>query len=117
MSLKDLVEALVADIPPGCVMTYGDIASCVGHPGAGRVVGGIAHHGAPDLPWHRVVNHNGGLASGYGPDSQADALAQDGVQCKDGRVIGFADRRWVPDLEVVSVEICMTSVTHSHTLC
>ena len=95
MTMQDEVEALVADIPPGRVMTYGDIADCVGHPGAARMVGLIAHQGTSGLPWQRVVNHKGGLASSY--PEQAAALAAEGVTCRDGRVTDFRHRRWLPD--------------------
>jgi len=100
MSLRELVEAMVADIPPGRVMTYGDIAACVGHPGAGRIVGMIAHNGSDGLPWQRVVNHLGGLASGYedGREAQAAALEAEGIHCEDGRVTDFAARRWTPEI-------------------
>lgn len=46
-------------------MTYGQVAAAIGHPRAARQVGGAAHFGDSDLPWHRVVNAKGGLASGY----------------------------------------------------
>jgi methylated-DNA-protein-cysteine methyltransferase-like protein len=59
------VEALVAQIPRGRVMTYGQIAALCGNARAARIVGGIAHFGNPDLPWQRVVNRHGGLAAGY----------------------------------------------------
>jgi len=100
MSLRELVETMVADIPPGRVMTYGDIAACVGHPGAGRIVGMIAHNDSDQLPWQRVVNHSGGLASGFedGRAGQAAALEAEGVPCRDGRVIDFAARRWTPEM-------------------
>jgi len=92
--MRQRVEALVADIPQGRVMTYGDIAACVGHPGAGRMVGLIAATGSPDLPWQRVVNHTGGLAPNY-LDQAAD-LAADGVACANGQVVDFPSRRWQP---------------------
>lgn len=46
-------------------MTYGQLAALCGSPRAARIVGGIAHFGDPSLPWQRVVNKQGGLASGY----------------------------------------------------
>ena len=95
MPMRENVEDLVADIPPGRVMTYGDIAACVGHSGAARMVGLIAHQGSPGLPWQRVVNHNGGLAPSY--PGQADALAAEGVTCRNGKVVDFRHRRWLPD--------------------
>lgn len=59
------VESLVAQIPAGRVMTYGQLAALAGNARAARIVGGIAHFGDPELPWQRVVNKKGGLASGY----------------------------------------------------
>lgn len=64
-NFSDRVKAVVAGIPRGKVMTYGQIAGLCGNARAARIVGGIAHFGDPNLPWQRVVNKNGGLASGY----------------------------------------------------
>jgi|SRR5690606_25303979 len=82
------VESLVARIPSGRVMTYGQLAALCGHPRAARIVGGIAHFGNPSLPWHRVVNKKGGLASGYhgGRHVQKEHLEVEGVT-----VYGTAD--------------------------
>ena len=83
---KDRVFVLVASIPKGKVMTYGQIASLCGNPRAARIVGGIAHFGPPDLPWHRVVNKSGQLAAGYpggrvahGKDLEAEGIELLGV--------------------------------------
>jgi methylated-DNA-protein-cysteine methyltransferase related protein len=62
---RQQVEFLVSRIPEGRVMTYGQLASLSGNARAARIVGGIAHFGDPKLPWQRVVNKQGGLASGY----------------------------------------------------
>lgn len=97
-SFKLAVEQLVADIPAGRVMSYGQIAALCGHPGAARVVGQIAHFGNSDLPWHRVVNIKGGLAAGFVPDGrqgQARLLIYDGVIVKDDRV-NVKDLLWWP---------------------
>ena len=79
--LKNKVEAVVSQIPEGRVMTYGQIAALCGNPRAARVVGGVAHYGDPNLPWHRVVNKTGGLASGYhgGRRTQKEHLEAEGV--------------------------------------
>lgn len=76
------VCSLVLQIPKGRVMTYGQIAALCGSAKAARIVGGIAHYGDPDLPWQRVVNKHGGLASGYhgGREAQRRALEQEGVR-------------------------------------
>jgi methylated-DNA-protein-cysteine methyltransferase-like protein len=75
------VYTLVAQIPKGRVMTYGQIAAMCGNARAARIVGGIAHFGPPDLPWQRVVNKQGGLAAGYhgGRLGQKLALEAEGV--------------------------------------
>lgn len=76
------VYALVAQIPSGHVMTYGQIAALCGSAQAARIVGGIAHFGPPDLPWQRVVNKKGGLAAGYygGREGQKRELEAEGVE-------------------------------------
>lgn len=92
------VETIVAQIPKGKVTTYGDVAALAGHPYAARIVGGIAHFGDPSLPWQRVVNRFGGLASGYpgGRDGHAEHLAAEGVSTTDHIVDNFEELRWKP---------------------
>src|ERR1700690_1014616 len=78
---RQRVEALVAQIPRGRVMTYGQLAALCGNPRAARIVGGGAHFGYPDLPGQRVVNKQGGLASGYpgGRQGHKQVLEAEGV--------------------------------------
>lgn len=92
------VEALMAQVPAGKVTTYGDLAGLAGHAYAARIVGGMAHYGNPELPWHRLVNRFGGLAAGYhgGRRAQAEHLAAEGVTCTDDIVDDFEERRWRP---------------------
>lgn len=95
---KSRIEALIARVPSGEVTTYGDLAAMAGHPYAARQVGGIAHYGDQSLPWHRLVNRYGGLASGYygGRDVQAAHLLKEGVTCSNAVVDNFEERRWRP---------------------
>lgn len=95
---KERVYGLVAQIPVGRVMTYGDIAALVGSPYASRQVGGLAHFGPTDLPWHRVVNRFGGCASGYpgGRDGHQAHLEQEGFKVIEHRIVDFEERRWRP---------------------
>lgn len=92
------VYDLVAHIPPGRVMTYGDIALWTGHPYAARQVGGLAHFGPIELPWHRVVNRSGDCASGYygGKEGHQRALEDEGVPIRNFRIVDFDERRWRP---------------------
>ena len=98
-NLRERVYELMAELPEDKVTTYGDLAAMAGSPRAARIVGGIAHSGPDDLPWHRLVNAQGGLAVGYpaGQDIQRQLLAQDGIECdEDWRVKEFGERRWRP---------------------
>ena len=49
---------LVASVPAGRVVTYGDIAVAAGLSSA-RTVGWIMRTDSADLPWHRVVPASG----------------------------------------------------------
>lgn len=95
---RERVEALVALIPEGRVMTYGQIAALCGNARASRIVGGIAHFGDPQLPWQRVVNRFGGLASGFygGRRGQQLMLEAEGVKITDYKVESFNDLLWWP---------------------
>lgn len=76
------VYSLMADVPEGKVVSYGQVAVMCGHPGAARTVGQIAHFGPPELPWHRLVHSSGKMANGYipgGPAEQMRRLAKEGV--------------------------------------
>ena len=92
------VEAIVAQIPRGRVMTYGQLAALAGSPYAARIVGGIAHFGDPDLPWQRVVNKQGGLASGYpgGRDGHKQVLEGEGVTVSNDYYVNVAELLWWP---------------------
>ncbi len=98
-NFRDKVYKLVATIPSGKVMTYGDIAACCGHAYAARIVGGMAHYGPLELPWHRVVNRFGGLAAGYpgGRESHKQDLQKENVSISQNFIIeDFEKRRWRP---------------------
>lgn len=90
---------IVQSIPTARVMTYGDIATVAGQPRAARIVGQLAHYGDPKLPWHRVVNRFGGLASGYygGRDGQKLVLEAEGIAVDDTFTLKDFERlRWLP---------------------
>lgn len=100
-NLRTAVYQLIGELPKGRVTTYGDLAVLAGHPGAARIVGGIAHQGPEGFPWHRLVNARGGLAFGYpgGQDAQRVLLEADGISCDDSYcVVDFERRRWRPEI-------------------
>lgn len=95
---KQRVEAVVAQIPSGRVMTYGQLAALCGNARAARIVGGIAHFGDPALPWQRVVNKQGGLATGYpgGRRAHQQVLAQEGITVNDKGQVNVRELIWWP---------------------
>ena len=93
----DAVLAVVADIPPGHVMTYGDVAATLGSRGA-RAVGQVMSRYGHSVPWWRVVR-----AGGRPPAGHADAARQhydaedvplDPVDDADGYRIDLLACRW-----------------------
>lgn len=55
---------IIQQIPPGKIMTYGQVAATAGSPRAARQVTRILHSMSAKygLPWHRVVNVQGQIA-------------------------------------------------------
>jgi len=93
------IYTLVAQIPAGRLMTYGQIAALCGSPRASRQVGQIAHFGPIDLPWHRVVNKEGKLATGWpgGIQIQKQLLEQENVVINDSFKADIKELQWWPE--------------------
>jgi O-6-methylguanine DNA methyltransferase len=83
-------------VPPGRVVTYGDVARLAGRPGAARAVGTImANARVTGLPYHRVIAA-GGRIGGYGGSEglKAELLRAEGLTVRGRRVVDFLTRRW-----------------------
>ena len=96
-SFRDRVIAVVRAIPEGYVATYGQVAALAGKPRAARVIGGILRSAPDEVPWHRVVNAQGGISTyriGAG-ELQEALLAAEGVDVSD-RTIDLSVHRWTP---------------------
>lgn len=79
------VRGVIATIPVGSVLAYGEVAARAGLPGRARLVGQILAEDGHDLPWHRVLHANGTPA----PHLAAEQLARlraEGVLANGGRV-------------------------------
>jgi methylated-DNA-protein-cysteine methyltransferase-like protein len=89
---------IVAQIPSGRVMTYGQLAALCGSPRSARIVGGIAHYGPEELPWHRVVNKSGGLAASFpgGRKEQAARLLSESVDVDVNYIVNVDKLLWWP---------------------
>ena len=79
------VEAVVAALAPGEVVSYGDVAAEAGFPGAARAVGAIMANPSQPLPWWRVVTATGRLVPGH-ERQHARRLRAEGVALTNGRV-------------------------------
>lgn len=85
------VVRILKEIPPGRVVTYGQVARLAGSPRAARQVVRILHTMSEKhlLPWHRVVNAKGEIAV---PDDESRDLqrmlleSEDVEFLSDGRV-------------------------------
>lgn len=96
---RDNVITVVRAIPVGKVATYGQVAALAGSPRAARIVGGILRHAAEEVPWHRVVNAQGGISTyriGAG-DLQVAILTSEGVPVEN-REVDLAVFRWRPEI-------------------
>ena len=78
------MAAVLADLAPGEVVTYGEVAAEAGYPGAHRAVGRFLRDHDGHL-WWRVVTSTGRLVPGHELE-QARRLAAEGVATADGRV-------------------------------
>ncbi|MGH4014692.1 MAG: MGMT family protein [Pseudonocardiaceae bacterium] len=83
---QEQVRQVVAGIPVGHVLAYGEVAARAGLPGCARLVGRILAEDGHDLPWHRVLRADGTPA----PHLAAEQLARlraEGVLAEGGRIL------------------------------
>jgi alkylated DNA nucleotide flippase Atl1 len=89
--LAHRILACVESIPPGRVMTYGDVAEFVGASSA-RIVGRVLALDDGSVPWHRVLRADGSLAEHIYTE-QRQRLLSEGVRFRGDRV-DLAAYRW-----------------------
>lgn len=100
---RERVYEIVRRIPPGRVMTYGQIAEILGEGYTPRTVGFVMHAADEETtPWQRVINAQGACSTGrvvLPPDKQQRLLEAEGIRF-DAR--GRCDLKrylWTPDEE------------------
>jgi methylated-DNA-protein-cysteine methyltransferase-like protein len=98
---RQRIYAVVRRIPRGRVATYGQIARLAGLAGHARQVG-YALAALPedhDVPWHRVINAQGGVSPRAAPgwdDVQRQLLRREGVRFDGGGRTSLARYQWQP---------------------
>jgi alkylated DNA nucleotide flippase Atl1 len=75
---------VVDRIPPGQVMTYGDVAELMDR-GSPRTVGAVMSDHGREVPWHRVVQASGRPAEPY-VEQALQRLRDEGCPLLGGRV-------------------------------
>lgn len=99
----DRVYEVVAEIPTGCVTTYGHIARALGVAGSARAVGWALNSAAgTPLPCHRVVNRRGALTGARhfeSPTAMEERLRSEGVQFNEEGEVRLDLHLWDPEEE------------------
>jgi len=86
LSTLTRLRRVIAKVPRGKVITYGQVAEAAGFPGAARLTV-WALQGGDELPWHRVVAAGGRIAlPGSEGREQRLRLQLEGVTFRGGRV-------------------------------
>lgn len=89
------VLTVVSRIPPGRVVTYGDVAALAGRRGAARAVGNIMQRATRrGLPYHRVVAAGGKLGGYSSLALKRSLLVAEGLTVTPSRIVGFTKIRW-----------------------
>ncbi len=79
------VRTILCETAAGDVLTYGEVATEAGYPGAARAVGNYLRT-AEGVPWWRVVAANGRLHI-HGTKQQRELLQNENVTVRNDKVV------------------------------
>jgi methylated-DNA-protein-cysteine methyltransferase-like protein len=100
LSFTERAITIIKNIPPGKVMTYGQIARLAGSPRGARQVVRILHSMSSkhQLPWHRVINSKGeiGFKDSEAFLSQKQFLEDEGIIFMKNHVIDLKTYQFYP---------------------
>lgn len=107
-SFFEAVYDAVRKVPSGKVTTYGTIATLIGRPGNARAVG-YALRALPDdtdVPWHRVINAQGGISlrsrNPEDTDLQHRLLVKEGISFDKGGRMSLQTYGWWGDNQLLT---------------
>ncbi|KTF16773.1 MGMT family protein [Pseudoalteromonas sp. H105] len=88
---EDKIYTVIANIPTGCVASYGQVAVMAGLVNNARLVGRLLKLMPKDstIPWHRVINSQGKISFAEGTAQyirQYQLLLAEGIVFKNGKV-------------------------------
>jgi methylated-DNA-protein-cysteine methyltransferase-like protein len=98
------VWEIVRQVPPGKVVTYGQIAGLILPPGGmdpkrylafgARWVGGAMAACPEDVPWQRVINAQGKISLRPGAEKQRELLEAEGVKFDERERVDLKQYQW-----------------------
>lgn len=96
--LYERIYAVVRQIPPGRVASYGQIARIVG--GCSAQMVGFAMAGlraGTNVPWQRVINSKGRISPriGFGGLLQREILEEEGIEFDEEDRVDFEKYGWL----------------------
>jgi methylated-DNA-protein-cysteine methyltransferase-like protein len=98
---RERVYEIVRSIPPGKVMTYGQIALILGEGYTARTVGYVMHGAdTANVPWQRVINSQGKCSTGrltIPVNLQQELLEAEGVVFNDKGRCDLGKFQWFPE--------------------
>ena len=101
MKIFPVFYAIVRQIPPGKVATYGQVARLAGMPRCARTVGyAMAACRDAAVPCHRVVDRFGGTKAcfdAYAPGTQRALLEAESVTFTPEGTVDLIRCQWQPD--------------------
>lgn len=98
-STSEKILTTLALVPPGVVVSYGQLADLAGLPGRARYAGHCLKKTSEVVNWHRVLRSNGQIAfpeNTLNYNLQCEKLKSEGVEVKNGRV-NMKRFGWMPD--------------------
>lgn len=97
---REKVFAIVRRIPPGLVMTYGQLAIILGEGYTARTVGYVMHASDEGVPWQRVINSQGKCSTGrltIPINLQQELLEAEGVVFNEKGKCNLEKFQWFPE--------------------
>lgn len=101
---KQKVLETVKTVPPGKVVSYGQVALMVGVPRAAQAVGQVLHSSGEDVPWWRVINNAGRISTTcleHSAVMQRKLLIKDGVKVTKKLKIDIEKYRYRPSPNIL----------------
>ena len=90
----DKVYEIVARVPRGRVISYGQIARLLGSPRAARTVGWALSVCPENLPWQRVVRSDGSIAGGGFAELRRAMLLEEGISFLEDDCVDMEKCEW-----------------------